>query len=105
MTITLSMESDTNQEQRFIMPDIYNWHNEALEALLTELTGLRITYLDGAIELMTVGEPHEMIKSLLGMFLEAYLLEMEIEFIPVGNATRCSETKGASFEPDASYYL
>ena len=106
MTITLSVESDTEQEQRLTMPGSYDWQQfEALEALLAESTGLRITYLDGAIELMTVGEPHELIKSLLGMFLEAYLVEMGIEFIPVGNATRRSEAKGVSFEPDESYYL
>jgi Uma2 family endonuclease len=106
MTITLSVHSNTEQEQRLLMPGTYNWQEfEALEALLSESTGLRMTYLDGEIELMTLGEPHELIKSLLGMFLEAYLIEMGIEFIPAGSATRRSKTKGASFEPDESYYL
>jgi hypothetical protein len=36
--------------------------------------------------------------------VEIYLFEMGIEFIPSGNATRESETKGVSFEPDESYY-
>jgi Uma2 family endonuclease len=106
MTITLSVQSDTDQEQRLLMPGTYNWQEfEALEALLADSAGLRITYLDGAIELMTLGEPHELIKSLLGMFLEAYFIEMGIEFIPAGSATRRSEAKRTSFEPDESYYL
>ena len=106
MTITLSVRSDTEQEQRLIMPGTYDWHQfEALETLLVESRGLRITYLDGAIELMTIGEPHELIKKSLAMLLEAYLIEMGIEFIPVGNATRRSQAKGVSFEPDESYYL
>ena len=106
MAISLSVRSDTEQEQRLIMPGTYDWQQfEALEALLAESVGVRITYLDGAIELMTVGEPHELIKSLLGMFLETYFIEMGIEFIPVGSATRRSEVKGVSFEPDESYYL
>jgi Uma2 family endonuclease len=106
MTITLSVQSDTEQEQRLLMPGTYNWQEfEALEALLAESAGLRITYLDGAIELMTLGEPHELIKSLLGMFLEAYFIEIGVEFIPAGSATRRSEAKGTSFEPDESYYL
>jgi Uma2 family endonuclease len=42
---------------------------------------------------------------MLGMFLEAYLIDRGIEFTPVGNATRRSEVKGVSFEPDESYYL
>ncbi len=106
MSITLSVQSDTDREQRLLMPGTYTWKEfEALENLLAESPGLRITYLDGSIEIMTLGEAHEQIKSLIGMFLEAYLIAMEIEFIPVGSATRRGEEKGTSFEPDESYYL
>jgi Uma2 family endonuclease len=106
MTITFSVQSDTDREQRLLMPGTYNWQEfEALEALLAESVGLRITYLDGAIELMTLGEPHELIKKSLAIVLEGYLMMMGIEFIPVGSATRRSEAKGTSFEPDESYYL
>ena len=71
MTITLAVESETDQEQRLTMPGTYDWQQfEALETLLAESTGLRITYLDGAIELMTIGEPHKLIKkSLLDLAL------------------------------------
>jgi Uma2 family endonuclease len=106
MSITLSVQSDTDREQRLLMPGTYTWKEfETLETLLAESPGLRITYLDGSIEIMTLGEAHEQIKSLIGMFLEAYLIAMEIEFIPVGSATRRGEEKGTSFEPDESYYL
>ncbi len=106
MSITLSVQSDTDREQRLLMPGTYNWQEfEALEALLTGSPGLRITYLDGSIEIMTLGESHEKIKSLIGMFLEAYLIAMGIEFTPVGSATRRGEAKGTSFEPNESYYL
>jgi Uma2 family endonuclease len=106
MSITLSVQSDTDREQRLLMPGTYTWKEfEALENLLAESPGLRITYLDGSIEIMTLGEAHEQVKSLIGMFLEAYLIAMEIEFIPVGSATRRGEEKGTSFEPDESYYL
>ena len=106
MSITLSVQSDTDREQRLLMPGTYTWKEfEALETLLVDSPGLRITYLDGSIEIMTLGEAHEQIKSLIGMFLETYLIAMEIEFIPVGSATRRGEEKGTSFEPDESYYL
>jgi Uma2 family endonuclease len=106
MSITLSVQSDTDREQRLLMPGTYTWKEfEALEVLLIDSPGLRITYLDGSIEIMTLGESHEQIKSLIGMFLEAYLIAIEIEFIPVGSATRRGEEKGTSFEPDESYYL
>jgi Uma2 family endonuclease len=106
VAITLSVQSDNDLEQRLLMPGTYNWEEfEALEALLAESPGLRITYLDGLIELMTLGEPHELIKKSLAILLEAYFTAIEIEFIPVGSATRRGKAKGTSFEPDESYYL
>jgi Uma2 family endonuclease len=92
VAITLSVHSDTDLEQRLLMPGTYSWQEfEALEALLAESPDLRITYLDGLVELMTVGESHERIKSLIGMFIEAYFIAIGMEFIPVGSATRRGE--------------
>jgi Uma2 family endonuclease len=106
MSITLSVQSDTDREQRLLMPGTYTWKEfEALEALLADSPGLRITYLDRSIEIMTLGEPHELIKKSLAILLEAYFTIMEIEYIPVGSSTRRGEEKGTSFEPDESYYL
>lgn len=106
MSTALLNSPEISTEQRFILPGTYTWQDfEALEQLLAETSKLRLTYLDGSIELMTLGESHELIKSLLGMFVEAYLIAMEIEFIPAGSATRRGEDKGTSFEPDESYYL
>lgn len=106
MSVAFLNSSNTCPEQRLILPGTYTWQEfEALEQLLTESSELRMTYLDGWIELMTLGESHELIKSLLGMFIETYLIAMEIEFIPAGSATRRGEGKGTSFEPDESYYI
>jgi Uma2 family endonuclease len=106
VAITLLVQSDNDLEQRLLMPGTYNWHEfEALEALLAESPGLRITYLDRLIEIMTLGEPHELIKKSLAILLEAYFMAIEMEFIPVGSSTRRGKAKGTSFEPDESYYL
>lgn len=106
MSSTLIPSRPTHQEQRLLLPGVYSWQAfEALEILLADAPGLRMTYLDGALELMTTSEAHEQIKSLIGMFLEAYFVAMGIEFIPIGNATRRGEEQGTSFEPDESYYL
>lgn len=93
-------------EQRFLLPGHHNWqHFKALEALMEQVPGVRLIYLDGCIELMTIGEPHEMIKAILGFLLQLYFCEVGIEYIPVGSATRAEEPKAVSFEPDESYYL
>ena len=105
MSITLSKSTHIQLEQKLLLPRIYSWQEfEVLENLLA--TGsFRVTFLDGWIELMTVDEPHELIKKSLAILLEAYFIIQGIEFIPVGSATRRGEEKGTSFEPDESYYL
>jgi Uma2 family endonuclease len=105
MTPQLADKVTTLKEQQFLLPGYYTWEEfEKIEALITS-PSLRITYLDGYIQFMTLGEEHEMLKTIIGFLLELYLCEISINFIPVGSATRRSQEKGASFEPDESYYL
>ena len=102
----LDKVTSTPEEQRFVLPGLHSWQQfEAIEAAIAELPGVRITYFDGWVELMTIGENHEMIKSLIALLLGLYFLEKQIEFIPVGSATRREEAKEVSFEPDESYYI
>lgn len=106
MTTQLAPKIIPLPEQRLILPGYQSWQEfKAIQALMESVAGLRISYLDGCVELMTTGEEHEIIKTIIGFLLELYFCEMGIEYIPVGNATRESETKGASFEPDESYYI
>lgn len=103
---TQFIEITSIKEQRFVLPGCHTWQKfKAIQALMAEIPGVRISYLDGCVELMTIGEPHENIKSVLAILLALFFFEMEIEFIPVGSATREDEIRGASFEPDESYYI
>jgi Uncharacterized protein conserved in cyanobacteria len=96
----------TTSEQDVILPGWYSWQQfKALEAVMEEVSGVKICYLDGCVELMTLSENHEMIKSIISLLLGLYFLQKQIEFIPVGSATRSDEMKAVSFEPDESYYL
>lgn len=106
MILQVSEPITTLKEQRFTLPGYYNWEQfEAIESLIADAPGLRITYLDGCVEFMTLGEDHEQIKSVLAIFIALYLFEKGINFIPVGSATRRDKSKEVSFEPDESYYL
>lgn len=103
---TLVTKITSVKEQRFILPGRHTWQQfKQLQTLMEEFPGVRISYLDGCVEFMTVGEQHEMTKKAIAILLEIYFFEKGINFIPVGNATREAETKGASFEPDESYYI
>lgn len=106
MTAQVLEETVTLAEQRLILPGYYSWEQfEAIESLMANSSGLRITYLDGWIEFMTLGEAHESFKKAIAILLEAYFFELGIEFFPVGSATRRDRARDVSFEPDESYYI
>lgn len=106
MTAQVLEETVTLAEQRLILPGYYSWEQfEAIESLMANSSGLRITYLDGWIEFMTLGEAHETISCLLNFLIQLYFCEMGIEYIPVGSATRRDRARDVSFEPDESYYI
>jgi len=70
MTLQVSEPITTVKEQRFTLPGYYTWEQfEAIDSLIKDAPGLRITYLDGCVEFMTLGEDHEQIKSVLAIFI------------------------------------
>jgi Uma2 family endonuclease len=94
------------ENQRFVLPGRHSWQDfKAIQGLMEQQSGLRMAYLDGVIEFMTLGEYHETIKSMIAILLGIYFWQQGIQFIPVGSATRESKEKSVSFEPDESYYL
>ena len=106
VTAQLLEERGTLAEQRLILPSYYTWEQfEAIGSLMADSPGLRISYLDGWIEFMTLGEAHETISCILNFLLQLYFCEMGIEYIPVGSATRRNRARDVSFEPDESYYI
>ena len=106
MTAKILEEIGTLAEQRLILPGYYTWEQfEAIESLMANSSGLRITYFDGWMEFMTLGEAHETISCILNFLLQLYFCEMGIEYIPVGSATRRDRARDVSFEPDESYYI
>ncbi|MBD2076571.1 Uma2 family endonuclease [Phormidium sp. FACHB-592] len=106
MTPQILEKPSSTQEQRLLLPGWHSWQEfKAIQTLMEEVPGVRLTYLDGFIELMTIGEPHELLKKAISILLEVYFFEMGIEFVPVGSATREVEGQKVSFEPDESYYI
>ena len=96
----------TQSPPPFVLPGHYSWAEfETLESIIRKESKLRMTYLDGVIELRPLGEDHQSISRMIGLLIMLYLFKQNIEFIPVGSATRYSEEKLVSFEPDESYYL
>lgn len=104
-TMTISQEKEVFPQQ-LKLPGCYDWQQfKAMQSLFQQQSNIRISYLDGVIELMTLGEIQETIKSMIAILLGIYFWQKRIEFIPVGSATGESERQGVFFKPDESYYI
>jgi Uma2 family endonuclease len=69
---------------------------------LFDSPGLKLSYYEGTVEILMPGRDHEFFKTIIGMFIELFCLEKQIEFEPTGSMTQKKEGR-ASAEPDESY--
>ena len=65
----------------------------------------RLTYVEGALELMTPSRPHESIKSMIGCLVEAWCLEKGVAITPYGSWTIESKEADRGVEPDECYVV
>lgn len=78
---------------------------EALLAMRGEHRRPRLTYLDGAVELMTTSEHHERIKYVFGRLLERYLIALGTRYTAYGQTTYKRKHLKAGLEADDCYVL
>src|SRR5262249_13936187 len=60
----------------------------------------RMSYLDGALELMTTSEEHERIKSFITHVVAAYMQEVGPDYVAYGEWTMRDELKEVGIEAD-----
>ncbi len=65
---------------------------------------VRLFYLDGTVEILTVSPEHEIYKSIIGMLIEIFLVELGIEFVPTGSMD-LEKVGAAAAQGDESYCL
>lgn len=65
--------------------------------------GLRMTYLDGVLEIMSPSDRHELDKTLIARLLEAYAEERGLYMDGYGSTTYRKKAKQAGLEPDECY--
>lgn len=92
-------------DQRVVMYGVPWSHYEAQLALRGDKSGPRISYLDGALEIMSPSKDHERIKSYIGRLIEAYALERGIDLSPYGSWTLKSAPRASGAEPDECYIV
>jgi Uma2 family endonuclease len=98
-TITINRDDvRTTQRDR-------SWEQfESLQKGFENSRGVRLFYCDGVVEILMPGIDHELFKTVIGILIEAFLLDREIEFTPTGSMTQ--QIKGlAAAEADESYQI
>lgn len=103
--MTLQILEQPTQESGVTLYGV-SWEQfEVIESALLGIAGVRLTYLDGTLDIMTPSPEHEDSKITIGLLLEAYLREKGIRFYGRGGPTLGSRAVGARGEPDESYNL
>jgi Uma2 family endonuclease len=96
---------DQDPEDRYITSGV-SWQNyESLLDRLGDSTGVRFTYLDGVLEIVSPSRRHESGKTRIGTLLEIYFLETETAYFPLGSTTLRSAITQSGTEPDESYCI
>lgn len=66
---------------------------------------VRLTYLEGALEIMSPGPRHESVKKLLARLLEAWADEAGIDLEGIGSTTFRNKARERGLKPDECYCL
>lgn len=90
-------------DQRVILNDIDWWQFETFLAIRGDRAGVRVTYLEGQLEIMSPSRTHEMLKTLIARLLETWAVEKGLVFEGYGSLTMRNAPKLRGIEPDECY--
>jgi Uma2 family endonuclease len=91
-----------NADRQIVYSGI-DWQQfKLIQAGFADAPGIRLAYFNQTIEILMPGRTHELFKSIIGMLIELFCLEMAIEFEPTGSMTQEREGE-VSLEADESY--
>lgn len=101
MSQTLPIE--TPAIDRYIVYSGITWQQfKLIQSGFAESPGIRLFYYNNTIEILMPGRTYEFFKSIIGMLIEIFCIEMAIEFEPTGSMTQEREGEVA-IEADESY--
>jgi Uma2 family endonuclease len=103
MNTNLLEKLDTETEQRLILRGI-SWQDYlTIDSVLEEVPGLRLTYCQGILEVMTLSPRHEREKTTIGRLLEIYAFAKDLDLHGCGSTTYRNEAEARGLEPDECY--
>jgi Uma2 family endonuclease len=81
------------------------WQFEAMLAIRGDQAGVRLSYLQGDLEIMSPSRTHEIIKKSLARLVEAYAEERGMFFNGLGSMTMKNPAAERGAEPDECYVV
>ncbi|HEX9295449.1 MAG TPA: Uma2 family endonuclease [Polyangiaceae bacterium] len=94
-----------NAERRFVLYNVPWWTYVALRDAMDERGGVKMTYLKGALELMSPSMLHEDAKTIIARLIEVWAMERDVDLRGFGGTTFRREAKQRGLEPDECYKL
>ncbi len=101
---TVTQSTAVEKEHRMLIPDV----SYAFYKMFCEEIGerpLRLSFIDGTLEIMITKRPHEHYKKLLSKLVEATVLECGIAVCSGGNMTFQRDDLEKGFEPDDCWWI
>ena len=92
-------------DQRVILNGIDWWQYETFLAIRGDSAGVRVTYLEGQLEIMIPSQSHEMLAKLIARLLEAYADEKGLVLQGYKSMTMRTAPKLRGLEPDECYSI
>ena len=93
-------------EQRLHLEGVTWQQYDALVALfIDQFPALRMTYLEGVLELMSTSPEHERLKTIIARLVEAFAEEFDVDLNGYGAATFRNKAAARGLEPDECYSL
>jgi len=97
------VQGASNHEERRVLLHNIPWSTYELIRDAIESPAVHMTYLEGALEIMTTSRAHELNKKQIARFLELFCLERDIPLYGYGQMTFKKQELNRGFEPDECY--
>jgi len=93
---------NAEEEQRILLESV-PWAAYVVLRDAVDSPGVRMTYLEGSLEIMSPSRTHEVEKTQIARLLELFCLERDIPLFGYGSTTFRKEEKERGLEPDECY--
>ncbi len=91
-----------DEEQRVLLDGV-SWATYVMLRDSVDSPGVRMTYLEGRLEIMSPSRAHEVEKTQIARLLELFCLERDIPLFGYGSTTFRKEDEARGLEPDECY--